>query len=303
MRCLCRRATVRSSGGGGWTSLQTAGHGCRASLISVRANRGIHDFAHIPQCCSGDAACARLRRRQPARAGAGQHPVHSHRRLSRRPVRLGRLGLLQRHGRLLHHDQRARRRRERGQAHLGRVRNRVQQRARRRVLRAAEEEGPDRRHPGAAHVHRHHLFDPRPLGCRQDTAGHHRLRPHRHQRRPRVSLRLSDDHQLLEPDHGDHQVHGPEAGRHGQAEGQENRARVSRFGLRQGADPGAGGPGEEIRLRAAAGAGAAAGRGPAGAMAARAPGQAGLRAALGGRRHGARPRSRPPPRSAIRATR
>ena len=164
--------------------------------------RRIHDVPHFQRNnCGRSARRSRMRRRQPARAGAGQYPIHSHRRLSRRPVRLGRLGLLQRHGRLFHHDQRPRRRREQGQADVGRVRNRVQQCARRRVLRAAEEKGADRRYRGAADVHRDYLFDPRPLGCRQDTAGHDRLRPHRHQRRPRLSLRFPDDHQLLEPDH------------------------------------------------------------------------------------------------------
>ena len=54
--------------------------------------------------------------------------------------------------------QRARRRHQRRQAHLGEVRDRVQQRPRRRVLRALEEEGPDRRDGGPPAVHRHHLF-------------------------------------------------------------------------------------------------------------------------------------------------
>ena len=61
------------------------------------------------------------------------------------PYAAGGSGIAGGDDRLLQDAQRARRRHQRRQAHLGEVRDRVQQRARRRVLRALQEEGPDRR--------------------------------------------------------------------------------------------------------------------------------------------------------------
>ena len=55
--------------------------------------------------------------------------------------------------------------------------------------------------------------------------------------------------QLLDGRRHRHPAHRQGAGRHRQAEGQEDQPRLSRQPLRQGADPGARGAGEEERLR------------------------------------------------------
>ena len=80
----------------------------------------------------------------------------------------------------------ARRRHQRRQAGLRGVRDRVQQRAWRRVLRTAEEEEHGRV-AGDAAVDRHHLFVDREGDRRQDPGHLDRLWPHRCLRRPRVS--------------------------------------------------------------------------------------------------------------------
>ena len=142
-----------------------------------------------------------------------------------------------------------RRRHQRRQGHVGEVRDRVQQRPRRRVLRAHQEEGPDRRDADPPAVDRHHLFADRQGHGRQGSDRLDRLRSHRRLRRARLPLCLPADHQLLEPEHRQDQVHRPEGRRDGQAEGQEDREHLSRLGLRQGDDPGARRAGEEVRLR------------------------------------------------------
>ena len=154
----------------------------------------------------------------------------------------------------------ARRRRERRQAHLREVRDRVQQRARRRVLRAAQEQGSDRR-VGVPHaVDRHHVLDHRQGDRRQDPGDLDRLRPHRRVRRPRVSVHLPAGDQLLVAEHRQDQVHRDEGRRDGQAQGQEDREHLSRLGLRQGNDPGARRAGEDVRLHRHAHPGAASGQ-------------------------------------------
>ena len=182
-------------------------------------------------------------------AQRAERAVHPDERLLGRSVRARRLRHLRRVHRLREHDQRARRRRERRQAHLREVRDRVQQRPRRRVLRAAEEEGPDRRDAGPSAVDRDHLLADREGHRRQDSDRLGRLRPHRRDRRPRVPVRLPADHELLVAEHREDQVHRQQGRGDGQAQGQEDREHLSRLGLRQGDDPGAGRAGEEVRLR------------------------------------------------------
>ncbi len=217
------------------------------------------------------------------------------------PYAAGGSGHLRRLHRLSQHDQCARRRRERRQAHVREVRDRVQQRARRRVLRAAQEQGPDGR-IGVPHaVDRHHLLDHRQGDGRQDPGDLDRLRPHRRVRRPRVSVHLPAGDQLLVAEHRQDQVHRDEGRRDGQAQGQEDREHLSRFGLRQGNDPGARRAGEDVRLHRHAHPGAASGQRAGRAVAADPADQARLGdpARLG--RDESPRRSRPRPRSASRA--
>ena len=107
------------------------------------------------------------------------HPGLPHRRLcaERHPVR-------QRHRRLLQAGQRARRRHQRRQDRLGGMRDRLRHRPRRRVLRAAEGQGPDRRRLRQPAVDRHHLRAHREGAGRQDPDDHDGLRPLGVARRP-----------------------------------------------------------------------------------------------------------------------
>ena len=221
---------------------------------------------------------------QRRRVGASEGAVRAGEFVLGRPVRGGRLGDRRRDDRLLQAAQQPRRRHQRRQDHLGEVRDRVQQRPRRRVLRAHQEEGPDRRDPDPPALDRHHLLADRQGDGRQDPDRLDRLRPHRCLRRARLPVRLPADHQLLVAEHRQDQVHRPEGRRDGQAEGQEDREPLSRLGLRQGDDPGSRHPGEEVRLRGDAHRGAAPGQRAAGAVAAGPPGPAGLGdpAGLGG---------------------
>ena len=167
----------------------------------------------------------------------GRRAVHSAVDLSHRALRPERHSDRERDERLLHADQRARRRHQRRQADLGRVRDRVQQRPWRRVLRAPEEERRDRRLGDQPVQHRHHLRADRAGLGGQDPRALDGLRPHRRQRRPRLPLRVHRADDLLEPGLGADQVHRRPGRRHGQSEGQEDRPGLPRQRLRQGADP------------------------------------------------------------------
>ena len=123
--------------------------------------------------------------------------------------------------------------------------------ARRRVLRAAEDEERRRERPSSR------CRPASPTACssasRSDKIpmttigyGARELR-----RRPRVPLGVPARHDLLGPGGGDDRVPRPEGRRRRQAQGQEDRLPVSRLGVRQGADPGARRAGRAARLRAA----------------------------------------------------
>ena len=81
--------------------------------------------------------------------------------------------------RLLHPDQRARRRHQRRQAHRRGMRDRLRHRQGRGVLRAPEGQGPDRRGILQSAVDRHHLRADREGAGRQDPDHHDGLRPRR----------------------------------------------------------------------------------------------------------------------------
>src|SRR5215510_14144169 len=131
------------------------------------------------------------------------------------------------------------------------MRDRVQQHPRRRVLRTPEARGADRRDGRQPALDRHRLFAARARGRRQGPDRLDRLRPYRRLRRARLPLCLSAHHQLLEPGHGDRALHRRARRRDGQAEGQEDREPLSRFGLRQGDDADPRGARGKIRLPAA----------------------------------------------------
>ena len=76
---------------------------------------------------------------------------------------------------------------------------------------------------------------------RQDPGGDRRLRPQRKRRRHRVQVELPDRRHLLGGQRRHHAGHRQEGRRPRQAQGQEDRAGLSRQPLRQGADPAAAG--------------------------------------------------------------
>ena len=150
----------------------------------------------------------------------------------------------------------------------------------RRMLRAPE--GQERRRHGVpAAVHRHHLRADREGAGRQDPAHHRRLRPQRKHRRQRLQVELPAHRHLLGRRRHPGAARRQEGRRPGQAQGQEDRARLPRQPLRQGADPAAGGTRQAARLRAAAAAGDAPGRGAEGHLAADPPEPPGLRVPVG----------------------
>ena len=177
--------------------------------------------------------------------------------------------ILQRLHRLPHAGQRARRRRQRRQAVLGRVRDRVQQHQGRGVLRAPQDEGRDRPHRHPSDVHRHHV-----RADRQRTGGQDSARSRSATAAPtpcdgRVFPWVFPlGHQLLGRSHRPSIKFIAEGRRDGQAQGQEDRAAVSRLGLRQGAAPGAGRRGRQAGLRRQDDPGAASGQRAAVAVAA-----------------------------------
>ena len=189
----------------------------------------------------------RCRRGGDRRAGAGaERAVPAVAGLSHRPLRAERHSVRQRRRRLLDAAQRARRRHQRRQDRLRGMRDRLRHRQGRRMLRAPEGQGPDRRRLLLAAVDRHHLRADREGARRQDPAADHGLRPLGKPRRRGVPLELHRARQLLDGGRRRHPAHRQGARRHRQAQGQEDQPRLSRQPLRQGADPGAGGAGQEV---------------------------------------------------------
>ena len=132
-------------------------------------------------------------------------------------------------------------RHQRRQDHVRGMRDRLRDRPRRRVLRAAEGQGPDRRDGVPAAVHRHHVRADRQGADRQDSDHHRRLRPRRLGRRQGVPVELPAAGHLLERGRHPGAARRQEGRRARQAEGQEDRARLSRLTVRQGADRAAAG--------------------------------------------------------------
>ena len=113
------------------------------------------------------------------------------------------------------------------------MRNRLRHRQERRVLRALEGQGCEL---CAAAVHRHHLRHDREGAGRQDPAAQHRLRPQRKCRRRRVQVELPARRHLLGRVGRDPASHRQEGRRLGQVQGQEDRPRLPRQPVWQGAD-------------------------------------------------------------------
>ena len=216
-----------------------------------------------------------------AGAGAGQRAVPAGAGLSHRPLRAERHSVRRRRRGLLDAAQRARRRHQRRQASVGGMRDRLRHRQGRRMLRAPQGQGPDRRRLLLAAVHRHHLRADREGAGRQDPAADDGLRPLREQERRGVPLELHRRRLLLDRGRRRHPAHRPRARRHGQAQGQEDQPRLSRQPVRQGADPGARRARQDERLHLQGDPGHASGRRAEVAVAGDPPGPSRLRAALG----------------------
>ena len=131
-------------------------------------------------------------------------------------------------------------RHQRREDHLRGMRDRLRHRQGRRVLRAPEGQAR-RRVAGPAAVHRHHLRADREGAGRQDPAHHRRLRPQRQRRRQRLQVELPAARHLLGGRRHAGAAHRQEGRRPGQAQGQEDRPRLPRQPVRQGADPAAAG--------------------------------------------------------------
>ena len=184
------------------------------------------------------------------RSGAGaERAVHSGAGLPHRRLRAQRRSVRQRHRRLLQAGERARQRHQRRQDRHRGMRVRLRHRPRRRVLRAPEEERPDRRglrHPA---VDRRDLRAHREDHDRQDPAHLDGLRPLGVARRLGVPVELPAARHLLDRFRHHHPAHRQEGRRLRQAQGQEDRAGLSRQPVRQGADRAADRAGEAARLR------------------------------------------------------
>ncbi len=160
------------------------------------------------------------------------------------------------------------------------MRDRLRHRPRRGVLRAAERQ-ERRRHGVPDHVHGHHLRAHRAWRGRWHPDPHAGLWPERERRRRGVQVELPDRGFALGVGGHADPVRGPQARRHGQAQGQEDHAAVPRQPVWQGSDPGADGARQAARLRAHQHSGAAPRRGPEGALASDPPGSPRLCAAVG----------------------
>src|SRR5262249_37347436 len=136
--------------------------------------------------------------------------------------------------RLFHAPERARRRHQRPQDRVGGVRDPVRHQAGRRVLRAAEGQGP---RAGEPLQHRHHLLaDPQGAG-RQGRGLLDGLRHERGVRRPVVSLGVQLPNELLDPGLGRNSLNRPAGRRSRKAEGQEDRPHLPQQRQRQEANP------------------------------------------------------------------
>ena len=148
---------------------------------------GKHDEGHTGPHRRGGGrggdgnAGARAGRAVPAVAG-----------LSHRPLCAERHSVRQRRRRLLDAAQRARRRHQRRQASGRGMRDRLRHRQGRRMLRAPQGQGPDRRRLLLAALDRHHLRAHREGAGRQDPAADHGLRPLGKPQRRGVRLELPD---------------------------------------------------------------------------------------------------------------
>ena len=215
-----------------------------------------------------------------AGAGAGR-AVPAVAGLSHRPLCAERHSVRQWRRRLLDAAQRARRRHQRRQASGRGMRDRLRHRQGRRMLRASQEQGPNRRRLLLAALDRHHLRADREGAGRQDPAADHGLRPLGKPQRRGVRLELPGDRQLLDRGRRRDPAHRQGAWRLRQAQGQEDQPRLSRQPLRQGADPGARRARQEGRLHLQGDPGHPSGRRAEVAVAGDPPGPARLRAALG----------------------
>src|SRR5262249_32060742 len=114
--------------------------------------------------------------------------------------------------------------------------NRLCHRPRRGVLRAAEGQRPNRRGLCIPALDRHHLCAHGKGAARQDSAHYHGLRPLGVARRLGIPVELPAARHLLDGRRHSPAAHRKEGRRVRQAQGQEDRARLSRLALRQGAD-------------------------------------------------------------------
>ena len=196
-------------------------------------------------------------------------------------VRAQRRAVRQRLRRLPEAHQRARRRHQRRQDHLGGMRVRLRDGPRRGVLRAPEGQGPDGRDGLPSALHGRHVRRDRQGVQRSHPDHHRRLRPRRFGGRLGVRLELPARRHVLGCFGHAGAARGQEGRRAGQAEGQEDRAGLPRLALRQGADRALAGARQDARLRAATAARHAPGRGAEGHLAADPPERARLRVPVG----------------------
>src|SRR5215471_17946253 len=116
------------------------------------------------------------------------------------------------------------------------MRYRLCHRPRRGVLRAAEGQRPNRCRLCIPALDRHHVRTHGKGAARQDSAHHYGLRPLGVARRLGIPVELPAARHLLDSRRHSLAAHRKEGRRVRQAQGQEDRARLSRLALRQGAD-------------------------------------------------------------------
>ena len=165
------------------------------------------------------------------------------------------------------------------------MRDRLCDRPRRRVLREAEGQGTDGCNRVQPAIDRHHVCADRQIVRRQDPDHHRRLRPRRFGGRRGVRLELPSRRDVL--GRRGHAGSGSrqEGRRAGQAQGQEDRARVPRFALRQGADCAAGRARQDERVQSSSASGDQPGRRAEGDLAADPAAASRLRLPVGLGRH------------------
>src|SRR5499427_7220879 len=161
------------------------------------------------------------------------------------------------------------------------MRYRLCHRPRRGVLRAAEGQRSNRCRLCIPALDRYHVRAHGKGAARQDSAHHHGLRPLGVARRLGVPVELPAAWYLLDGRRHSPAAHRQEGRRVRQAQGQEDRAGLSRLALRQGADRPAAEAREDARIRDPVPAGHASGRRAEGDLAADPPEPSRLRAAVG----------------------